>query len=217
LDALGIVECGNHVLEGRNYAVSRSKKRPIVITVEAFAARARELRAKVDGAEREFLEYLVWGEQQSFWRDTGFTYLEMLKHLSLVDPARYDAYKKMTEMHGKAANVGVNALREAARFPTKAAQREVLDQAATWEGTNAIPISEQSAGMIARDVRSRMAAVMTRNKGYATIVAELEAAKREIARLTTENQNLRVENRQLRADLRDRDAGSKVRKLKRVA
>ena len=164
-----------------------------MITIEEFAARAKELRGKVDVAEREFLDYLVWGETQTFWQETGYTYLELLKHLSIVDPARFDAYKKMTAQHGDAALVGVNALREAAKFTSADAQREVLDQAAKWEETNETPISSQSAETIGRDVRSRMAAITTRNKGYATIVAELETAKREVERLTIENKNLRTE------------------------
>jgi len=164
-----------------------------MITIEEFAVRAKELRSNVDAAEREFLNYLVWGESQTFWQETGYTYLELLKHLSIVEPARYDAYKKMTAQHGAAADVSVNALREAARFQTREAQREVLDQATQWEKTNETPISPQSAEKIARDVRSRMAAITTRNKGYASVVAELETARRDVERLTNENRNLRAE------------------------
>src|SRR5262249_10792966 len=97
-----------------------------MVTLEQFSERAKELRSKVDVAEREFLDYLVWGETQTFWHETGYTYLELLKHLAIVDPARYDAYKRMTAQHGAAANVSVNALREAAKFSALDAQREVL-------------------------------------------------------------------------------------------
>lgn len=189
------------------------------ITLEAFVARARELRAKIDVAERAFLDYLVWGETQTFWHDTGYvSYLELLKHLSLVDTARYDAYKKMIQQHGSAAKVGVNALREAARFTTKEAQREVIDQAAAFEAVNEVPISEQSAEKITREVRSRMAAITTRNKGYASVVAELETAKREIDRLRIENQNLRIENRHLRSEISARKSrGDKTKKTRRAA
>lgn len=190
----------------------------MVITLEEFAARAKELRSKIDVAERAFLDYLMWAEEQTFWHDTGYTYLELLKHLSIVDPARYDAYKKMSQQHGAAAKIGVNALREAARFSTKEAQREVIDQAAQWEKTNEQPISEQSAEKIARDVKSRMAAITTRNKGYASVVAELETAKRDLTRFKNENQNLRIENQQLRAQLSGLKARhTKPKKVRRAA
>lgn len=164
------------------------------ISIEEFTTRAKELRSKAADAEREFLDFLVWGENQEFWRSSGFTYLGLLKHLSLVDPARYDAHKQMTARHGAAAaKVSINALVEAAKFKEPSAQREVLDQAAKWEDTNETPISPQSAATIGRDLRSRIAAVTTRNKGYAQLVSELEKAKRDVQRLEEENKNLRAE------------------------
>lgn len=164
------------------------------ISLEDFTAHAKELRGRLAEAEREFLDYLVWGESQNFWRNTGLTYLQLLDQLNLVKPARYDAHKRMTTQHGDAAaKVSVNALVEAAKFKEPAAQREILDQAAKWEETNETPISPQSAASIGRDLRSRIAATVTRNKSYNTVVAELETARREVERLTTENKNLRAE------------------------
>lgn len=164
------------------------------MTIEEFAARAKELRSKAADAEREFLDFLVWGESQDFWKASGFTYLGLLEHLALVRPARYDAHKRMTARHGEAAaNVSVNALVEAAKFREPAAQREVIDQAAVWEATNETPISEQSAAALGRDLRSRLATLKTRGKGYAQVVAELEQARRDNERLQAENKNLRAE------------------------
>jgi hypothetical protein len=191
-----------------------------MITLEEFVARARDLRAKVDVAEREFLDYLVWGETQTFWQDTGYvSYLELLKHLSLVDAARYDAYKKMTEAHGAAAaKVSVTALRAAARFTSKEAQRELIDQATAFEDVNEVPISERTAQKYAGDIRERMAAISSRNKSYASVVAELETAKREIGRLKIENQNLRTENQNLRSAVSSQKTrGAKTKKARRAA
>jgi hypothetical protein len=193
---------------------SSSKEIIVTTTLEEFVARAKLLRGKFDEAERELLDYLVWAEGQTFWREeTGHTdFVQVLEHFSLCKPSRYIAWRDQTAKHGTAArSVSVNALVEANKFTEPAVQRDLIDQAAKWEEANGTPISPQSAATIGRDQRSRQAALVTRGKSYATVTAELENARREIARLTEENKNLRAEMAALKRPLAAKKPATRAR------
>jgi len=181
-------------------------------TLEQFIAEAKRLRTLADDAEGDFLSYLYEAEQVTgLWKDTGLTFLQFLEQTNLCRPSRYDGYRAARNGLGAKGieGVGIHAVVAAGRFRDAGKQREMLDEARTWERTNGTPISAQTVSRLASDLRSRILGAGAGHKSYTALASELVAAKEECDRLRVENATLRAEIRQLRKTPK-RAAGSET-------
>lgn len=184
------------------------------MTLDQFIARAKELRAAADTAERELMEFLRAAEQQpSIWKGTGLTFPEVVERFNICKAIRYEAYKRMNAAHTvDELAVGMNAIVAADKLKSGGAQSEVLAEAKKWEEANGTSISEQSAARIARDTKQREAAGRTRHRSYTSLVEEnarlqrdLEVARTKIAALRVE---LKKAQQSARKGVRKRSSGA---------
>jgi len=187
--------------------------------METFIAHARELRAAVDSAEREFLLFLVGGEQQpEMWQSSGsVTYDGFLKATGLCCPARYrnfvaslESAPELTREVGAAAAVQAGKLQASDRV-------ELLEEAKSWEETNGTTISEQSARSLAARIRDRGAVRRSGHISYSTLSVRLAHAHATIDKLKQELELERIEKRSLQAQLSELTSKRKDRRRARAA
>lgn len=165
-------------------------------TYDAFLKEAQRLSSLAEAAMTEFLSYLYEAEQvPEIWQSTGFTFIQLLRNTNLCPPAQYRAYKDVRDKQGQQAiaDVGINAVMQAGRFPDPDQQRQVISKARTWEKSNGTPIPPESARKISDDVRVHSAPRRARRQ-------KRQASRQEIAALLAENELLRAENETLREE-----------------
>lgn len=172
-------------------------------TIAEFVTEAKRLRAQADTMIGEFMSYLSEAERTpALWRDTGYTFVQYLKHANIIEPTRYLAFKNVYDNLGARATqgVGIHAVFAAGRLNDTEQQRELLVQARAWEKTNGTSISAQTAKSLCDAQKQRTIGFRTGNKRYETLVRDLDVAHADVERLRAENEMLRAENEQLRAE-----------------
>jgi len=172
--------------------------------VETFIARARELRAAADAAERDFLLFLVDGERHpKMWQASGsVTYDGFLKAAGLCCPARYRNFKASLESAPELTKgVGAAAAVQAGKLAQDSERIELLREAKSWEETNGTSISDQSARGLAAGIRARSATRRAGHASYSTLVEKLAHARATIEKLQHQLELERTEKRALQAQL----------------
>lgn len=141
--------------------------------------------------------------------ETGLSFAEFVERADICRAARYLAYRRVRDALGAKAvsAVGLAAVVAAGGVSNPKQQREVLEEARVWEGTNGTSISDQSARGLVRDIKSRQAAISTQHKSYLTLARENARLCSELSRLKQENEALRAELRKLKSPAKARARG----------
>jgi len=166
------------------------------MTMKQFLARARALRRDADVAERRLFDFLHDAEGETFWRESGRTFEELLRAENICEPSRYTGYRQARQLLGDVdPDVGVAAVIAAGRMKRREQAQDVIDQAKTWEATNGTAISQQSADCIGKEVQERAAGVRNKSAHYSTLSNENDFLREEVAKLRTMNAALKKELR----------------------
>jgi hypothetical protein len=168
------------------------------LSFEQFIKKAKQLRTEMDRAARSFVVFLIDVEENhpEVWKDKGITFIELLDQQDICKPSSYERCKRIIKAHGPATDgLGFYAILAASKLDTPRGQREMLDQARTFEHTNGVAISEKSANDKAREIKLRFEPTKTRMRGLAELEVENQRLRTRVSELEQENKNLRLELR----------------------